>query len=114
MSGPVTLDTMRRPGKKPGLAAVRAGQKSSTGNGLGNGPFQPREWFAADARRIEVELVCQAETPRFDPYWDGPRLKPAFVAQLMGQVMPRGLLHAPALAYEPQAAPCAVLFDTKL
>jgi hypothetical protein len=37
---------------------------------------------------LVVELVSQDETARFDPMWDGPRLIPAFVAQLMGQIMP--------------------------
>ena len=49
---------------------------------------QPQD-FDADRRKsaspIQVELLCQDETPRFDPYWDGPRLLPAFVAQMMGQ-----------------------------
>ena len=34
---------------------------------------------------LQVELVCQDDTDGFDPFWDGPRLLPAFVAQLMGQ-----------------------------
>jgi len=37
---------------------------------------------------VRVELLCQDDTPGFDPFWDGPRLLPAFVAQLMGQAMP--------------------------
>jgi hypothetical protein len=32
--------------------------------------------------------LCRDDTPRFDPFWDGPRLVPAFVAQLLGQAMP--------------------------
>jgi len=36
---------------------------------------------------IQVELVSQAGTEGFDPNWDGPRLLPTFVAQVMGQVM---------------------------
>ena len=47
------------------------------------------------APRLQVELVCQDETPRFDPFWDGPRLQPAFVAQLLGQVMPAGRARQP-------------------
>ncbi len=38
--------------------------------------------------RLQVELVCQDETQRFDPFWDGPRLIPSFVAQVLGQAMP--------------------------
>jgi hypothetical protein len=36
---------------------------------------------------VRVELVCQDETRAFDPIWDGPRLLPAFAAQLMGQLI---------------------------
>ena len=36
---------------------------------------------------LRVELVCQDETSRFDPFRDAPTLKPTFVAQLLGQVM---------------------------
>lgn len=38
--------------------------------------------------RLQVELVCQDETPGYDPFWDAPRLLPTFVTQVMGQVMP--------------------------
>ena len=37
---------------------------------------------------VRVELVCQDETQGFDPFRDGPRLLPAFAAQLIGQTMP--------------------------
>jgi hypothetical protein len=37
--------------------------------------------------RLVVELVSQGETKRHDPFWDAPRLAPAFVTQLLGQVM---------------------------
>jgi len=36
---------------------------------------------------MQIELLYQEETPCFDPFWDGPRLMPTFVAQLMGQIM---------------------------
>jgi hypothetical protein len=114
MRCPVTLDDLHRPGRKPGIAGVRPAQKSSTGNGLGGQRSGPRERLAPSPRRLEVELVCQAETPGFDPYWDGPRLTPTFVAQLMGQVMPKGVRHAPASAYEPEPTARAILCDTKL
>jgi hypothetical protein len=37
--------------------------------------------------RIVVELVSQGETKAHDPFRDGPRLSPAFVTQLLGQMM---------------------------
>jgi hypothetical protein len=36
----------------------------------------------------QAASMCRDDTPRFDPFWDGPRLVPAFVAQLLGQAMP--------------------------
>lgn len=36
---------------------------------------------------VRAPTVCQDETPAFDPFWDGPRLLPSFVAQVMGQMM---------------------------
>ena len=38
--------------------------------------------------RIQVGLVCRPGTEAYDPIWDGPRLLPTFVAQVLGQVMP--------------------------
>lgn len=48
--------------------------------------------------RLQVELVCQDGTAGFDPFWDGPRLRPAFVTQLLGQIMPPRHEGAPASA----------------
>jgi hypothetical protein len=70
----------------PGKAA-RAVEKTSPASGL------KREQAGADARprkappRLQVELVCQDETAGFDPFRDAPKLRPAFVAQVLGQVM---------------------------
>ena len=45
-------------------------------------PFQPR----AD-RRAQTVDVCRFKTEPGEPLWNGPRLRPAFVAQVLGQVM---------------------------
>lgn len=96
-----------------GLAAARRTEKASPGNGLGQGQQGSAENRPRSARRLEVELVCQAETPVHDPFWDGPRLLPVFVAQVMGQVM-AAAAPLPASAYEMKAPPSALLFDAKL
>ena len=36
---------------------------------------------------LQTEAVCQGDTKRRDPFWDGPRLVPAFVTQVLGQAM---------------------------
>src|SRR5579872_104061 len=40
------------------------------------------------ARPLHGECVFRDDTRPFDPFWDGPRLVPAFVAQLLGQMIP--------------------------
>ena len=85
VTGPFAFDS--RASLKALAAAPRVCEKSSASSALGQ---QPQD-FNADRRStagaIRIELVCQEETPRFDPFWDGPKLLPAFVAQVMGQVM---------------------------
>ena len=82
VNGP--LDINLRSGIKLLAAPPRACEKSSASSTLGR---QPQNFEAEEQKTapIQVELVCQDETPSFDPFWDGPRLLPAFVAQLMGQ-----------------------------
>ena len=83
VTGPFDLNL--RSGIKLLAAAPRACEKSSASSTLGQQP-QDYELEEQKPAPIQVELVCQDETPRFDPFWDGPRLLPAFVAQLMGQM----------------------------
>jgi hypothetical protein len=63
--------------------------------------------------RLQIELVSQDETIGFDPFWDGPRLIPTFVAQLMGQMMadPRGARASVQAAYGSTAPRKAALLD---
>ena len=37
---------------------------------------------------LPIEGVSHRETTAFDPLWDGPRLVPAFVTQVLAQAMP--------------------------
>ena len=84
VTGP--FDVNLHSGIKLLAASPRACEKSSGSSALGQ---QPQD-FNADEQQpalpVRLELVCQDETPRFDPFWDGPRLLPVFVAQLMGQM----------------------------
>ena len=83
VTGP--FDINLRSGIKLLAATPRACEKSSGSSALDQ---QPQDFNDEQkpASPIQVELLCQDETPRFDPFWDGPRLLPAFVAQLMGQM----------------------------
>ena len=83
VSGP--FDINLRSGLKTLALSPRTCEKSSGSSALG----RQKQDFDAEKQKpasaIQVELLCQDETPRFDPFWDGPRLLPVFVAQLMGQ-----------------------------
>jgi hypothetical protein len=83
-----TLESMARGGIKPFVAAARAIEKTSTSSHLGGESADFSQAGDKPAPRLQVELVCQGETPAFDPFWDGPRLVPSFVTQLLGQAMP--------------------------
>lgn len=63
-------------------------EKSSASSQLDSGPHDPNHQQEKPPPRLQVELLCQDETPRFDPLWDAPRLLPSFVAQVLGQAMP--------------------------
>jgi len=93
----------------------RAIEKASASSAL------VREKPDAEANRLkraaplQVELVYRDDTPRFDPFRDGPRLVPAFFAQLLGQAMPdRRESVATETAYGRAASPRkALLLDRK-
>ncbi len=58
--------------------------------------------------------MCQDETRAFDPIWDGPRLMPSFVTQLLAQVMPdRRETVSVETAYGTAAPRQALLVDRK-
>jgi hypothetical protein len=59
--------------------------------------------------------VYQDETPSHDPFWDGPRLLPSFVAQVLGQVMAQtqSTVRVARTPYAGVAARQALLVDRK-
>jgi hypothetical protein len=111
VNGP--LDGMLRGGVKTSAALPRAIEKCSASSQLGQEQAAFTAPRAKPAARLQVELVCQDETPRFDPFWDAPRLVPGFVAQLMGQVMAGGHEIPPSArqAYRAAIAPPALLLE---
>ncbi len=93
---------------------MRPTQKTSSHKDLGDAPQDFAKPNGKQLPRLQVELVCQAETPRHDPFWDGPRLKPAFVTQFLGQVMAAAAIRPPVSAYETARVAPARLLDAKL
>jgi hypothetical protein len=86
IAGPFDLNV--RPGIKTLAAMPRRCEKSSDSSALGQEQADLNAENHKTPSPLRVELVCQDETSGFDPFWDGPRLLPAFVAQLIGQAMP--------------------------
>ena len=63
-------------------------EKTSPSSALEHYPPPAAETEDSAPQRVQVGLVCQRGTEAYDPIWDGPRLLPTFVAQVLGQVMP--------------------------
>ena len=84
---PSTEITVRSSAPGAGVTA-RAIEKASPSSALDRYPPPACETEDRAPRRGPLGLVCQPGTEAFDPIWDGPRLLPTFVAQVLGQVMP--------------------------
>ena len=81
-------DIMLRGPLRTAAAPVRTVEKACPTSPLRRRPQQGPQGEQKPLPRIQLELVSQGGTPAFDPSWDGPRLLPTFVAQLMGQLVP--------------------------
>ena len=82
-----SVDLNARPVVKTWAALPRPCEKASDSSDLG----QEQPDLQPDRRKgqptLRVQLVSQNNTSRPDPIWEGPRLVPAFAAQVMGQAM---------------------------
>lgn len=74
--------------------APRAIEKASPSSALDRYPPPAAEAEESARPRAPLGLVCRPGTETYDPIWDGPRLLPTFVAQVLGQVMPERRLSA--------------------
>ncbi|HEU0095997.1 MAG TPA: hypothetical protein VFQ52_06055 [Rhizomicrobium sp.] len=82
------LENSVRGGSKTFVAVPRVIEKTSASSALNTQSDDREHHRGKTPLPLRVELVCQSETIGFDPFWDGPRLLPIFVAQVLGQVMP--------------------------
>ena len=74
-------------GSKALVSLPRRCEKTSSSSAL-NGYRQNDDTEAQGSIAVSpLELVSRDETFAFDPFWDGPRLLPTFVAQVMAQAM---------------------------
>ena len=85
VSGP--FDSTANRGSRALVVSPRRTEKASASSPL-NGYRQSGDDAGQSSIAIlPLELVSQEETFDFDPFWDGPRLLPTFVAQVMAQAM---------------------------
>lgn len=80
-------EQLRSGGARSAALLSCAIEKISPSSALHQQPPQTPPAEPKNPPRIQVELVSHPGTEAFDPNWDGPRLLPAFVAQVMGQVI---------------------------
>lgn len=84
----VPVETGVGGGSRTPALSTRAIQKTSASRTLGRERHDTDVGREKPVRDVQVERLYRDDTCRFDPFWDGPRLVPAFVAQLLGQAMP--------------------------
>src|ERR1700744_6070174 len=79
----VPFETGSNGGLKAPAPMCRAIEKTSASSVLGRDQTEPDPNRRNSAKPLRVELVSRDETRTSDPFWDAPRLVPAFVAQLL-------------------------------
>jgi hypothetical protein len=108
------LPAIWRESLKASADGIGAPAKPSDSACLGKDTREPPR----DARRtrphLQVELVCQDGTKAHDPFWDGPRLSPGFVTQLLGQMMAGEHNTTPRRVYGTNQTSEALLFDARV
>ena len=92
-------------------ARLRPCEKVSLSNQLNS--RAPDETKADTDRRAQNQAPAPSRrgTEAFAPYWHGPRLRPAFVAQVLGQFFPGRAERAPSTAYGGELPNIARLYD---
>jgi hypothetical protein len=88
MNAIIPVRTETEGGSRASASSAHAIQKASASSGLGGEQADAHGAEENSARQNRLKRLYRDDTPTFDPFWDGPRLVPAFVAQLLGQVMP--------------------------
>ena len=102
-------------GNRPvSVTAVAACEKPSNSGTSGQGAQQTPQDARQEGARLTVELVCQDGTKAHDPFRDAPRLVPAFVTQLLGQVLADATRPMPRLVYGTAPVSAALLLDTRV
>ncbi|MBV9550138.1 MAG: hypothetical protein JO256_10755 [Alphaproteobacteria bacterium] len=106
-----SLPVQWRESLKASAERVSAPEKTSDSATLREEPRKSGKDAAVSPPPLKVELVCQDSTKAHDPFWDGPRLKPAFVAQLLAQVIASDERPTPRRVYGESESRKALLLD---
>jgi hypothetical protein len=114
MRVPTSLPAIWRESLRASAVGINAPGKSSESATSGNNRREAPHDVRKIRPRLQVELVCQEGTKAHDPFWDGPRLSPAFVTQLLGQVMTPERNIAPHRVYDDSDTNEALLFDARV
>ena len=111
----VPVETGVGGGSSAPALSTRAIQKTSASSTLGREKPDRGGGQEKPVRGVEAQSLYRDDTPRFDPFWDGPRLVPAFVAQLLGQAMPdrRGTVMVETAYGRADSSRRALLLDRK-
>lgn len=106
MSGIGTFAIVARAPAQTLRAASARVEKACESNTLHNDARHEDFAAAGSARAHANSALQQNETQSCAPLWHGPRLRAAFVAQVLGQVMPEDnkTARSPAAAYQKPVA----------
>jgi hypothetical protein len=85
IGGPFEFAASR--GSKALVSSPRRCEKTSSSSALNGYPQDGDDAGQSSIAVSALEFVSRDETFDFDPFWDGPRLLPTFVAQVMAQAM---------------------------
>jgi hypothetical protein len=114
MRVPTSLPAIWRESLRASAAVVRASAKPNETAASGDQAQDSPRDAQRGRRPLRVELVCQDGTRPHDPFWDAPRLNPAFVTQLLGQAMANHERTAPRIVYAGSDRDEALVFDARV
>ena len=94
------------------VRAVEKVRPQARFDGEQNGQRDPQTWVCTPHTKARAS---HSGTDQSDPFWDSPRLKPQFVAQVMGQVYGTATSKtSPRTAYGKATRTAPALFDQKI
>ncbi len=95
----------------PRLVAPRVG-KAADANALHGERRDNARQQHDDGRENTQAALSRSGTEACEPLWYGPQLRPAFVAQILGQIMQPGARSVPPQVYQ-RRLPASLLFDAR-